>query len=66
MSAPDALVHTELDGVTYLVGHLWIRESRRGTFGATFQYADAWLEKGGRTVPQGTSGRSTTSSVSPT
>lgn len=45
MSAPDALVHTELDGVTYLVGHLWIRESRRGTFGATFQYADAWLEK---------------------
>ncbi len=45
MSAPDALVHTELDGITYLVGHLWIRESRRGTFGATFQYADAWLEK---------------------
>lgn len=45
MSAPDALVHTELDGVTYLVGHLWIRESRRGTFGATFQYADTWLEK---------------------
>ncbi len=45
VSAPDALVHTELDGVTYLVGHLWIRESRRGTFGATFQYADAWLEK---------------------
>lgn len=45
MSAPDALVHTELDGATYLVGHLWIRESRRGTFGATFQYADAWLER---------------------
>lgn len=45
MSAPDALVHTELDGVTYLVGHLWIRESRRGTFGATFQYAEAWLER---------------------
>lgn len=45
MSAPDALVHIELDGETYLVGHLWIRESRRGTFGATFQYADAWLEK---------------------
>lgn len=45
MSAPDALVHTEIEGVTYLVGHLWIRESRRGTFGATFQYLDAWLEK---------------------
>lgn len=45
MSAPDVLVHTELDGETYLVGHLWIRESRRGTFGATFQYADSWLEK---------------------
>lgn len=45
MSAPDALVHTELDGSTYLVGHLWIRETRRGTFGASFQYADAWLAK---------------------
>ncbi|MEX2610327.1 MAG: type II toxin-antitoxin system HipA family toxin [Gemmatimonadota bacterium] len=45
MSAPDALVHTELDGVTYEVGNLWIRGSRRGTFGATFQYLDAWLEK---------------------
>jgi serine/threonine-protein kinase HipA len=45
MSAPDALVHTELDGVTYPVGQLWIRENRRGTFGATFQYLDAWLER---------------------
>ena len=45
MSAPDALVHTELDGVTRRVGQLWIRESRRGTFGATFQYVDAWLER---------------------
>lgn len=45
MSAPDVLVHTELDGETYLVGHLWIRESRQGTFGATFQYGDSWLEK---------------------
>jgi len=45
MSAPDVLVHTELDGETYLVGHLWIRESRRGTFGAIFQYVDSWLEK---------------------
>jgi len=45
MSAPDVLVHTELDGVTYEVGNLWIRGSRRGTFGATFQYLDAWLEK---------------------
>lgn len=45
MSSPDVLVHTELDGETYLVGYLWIRENRRGTFGATFQYADLWLEK---------------------
>jgi len=45
MSAPDVLVHTELDGETYLVGHLWIRESRRGTFGATFQYADSWVQQ---------------------
>lgn len=45
MSAPDVVVHTELDGETYQVGHLWIRESRRGTFGATFQYADSWLEE---------------------
>jgi serine/threonine-protein kinase HipA len=45
MSAPDALVHTELDGNTCLVGQLWIRENRRGTFGATFQYVDTWLEK---------------------
>ncbi len=45
MSTPDALVHIELDGVTYPVGNLWIRGSRRGTFGATFQYLDAWLEK---------------------
>ena len=45
VSAPDALVHTELEGVTYPVGHLWIREGRRGAFGATFQYADVWLEK---------------------
>jgi serine/threonine-protein kinase HipA len=44
MSAPDVVVHIELDGDTHLVGHLWIRESRRGTFGATFQYADLWLE----------------------
>ena len=47
MSAPDVVVHTELDGDTHLVGHLWIRESRRGTFGATFQYADSWLEYNG-------------------
>lgn len=45
VTAPDALVHTELDGVTYPVGYLWIRESRRGTFGATFQYLDAWLDR---------------------
>jgi serine/threonine-protein kinase HipA len=45
MSAPDALVHIELDGATRLVGQLWIRESRRGTFGATFQYSDAWLAR---------------------
>jgi serine/threonine-protein kinase HipA len=44
MSAPDVLVHTEMDGEAHLVGYLWIRESRRGTFGATFQYADAWLD----------------------
>jgi serine/threonine-protein kinase HipA len=47
MSAPDVVVHTELDGDTHLVGHLWIRESRRGTFGATFQYADSWVEDKG-------------------
>jgi serine/threonine-protein kinase HipA len=45
MSAPDLFVHTELDGETHLVGHLWVRQSRRGTFGATFQYADSWLEE---------------------
>jgi serine/threonine-protein kinase HipA len=47
VSLPDVVVHTELDGDTHLVGHLWIRESRRGTFGATFQYADSWLENRG-------------------
>lgn len=47
MSLPDVLVHTELDGETHLVGHLWIRESRRGTSGATFQYVDSWLEHRG-------------------
>lgn len=47
MSAPDVVVHTELAGETRPVGHLWIRESRRGTFGATFEYADSWLEQGG-------------------
>jgi len=47
MSEPDVVVHTELDGVTHLVGRLWIRESRRGTYGATFQYADYWLEQSG-------------------
>ncbi|CAN5796330.1 HipA domain-containing protein [soil metagenome] len=45
MSAPDTLVHTELDGVTCPVGNLWIRGSRRGTFGATFEYLDSWLER---------------------
>ena len=47
MSAPDVVVHTEMAGETHLVGHLWIRESRRGTFGATFEYADSWLEQEG-------------------
>jgi serine/threonine-protein kinase HipA len=44
MSSPDVFVHIDLDGDTHLVGHLWIRESRRGTFGATFEYADSWRE----------------------
>jgi serine/threonine-protein kinase HipA len=42
MSVPDVVVYVELEGETHLVGNLWIRGSRRGAFGATFEYAESW------------------------
>jgi len=44
MSAPEVFVYTDLGSETYLVGFLWIKETRRGTTASTFQYADSWMD----------------------
>lgn len=46
MSAPDAIVHIDVDATTLPVGTLWTRETRRGTSSASFQYLQSWREHG--------------------
>lgn len=38
----DALVYVDLQGIPFLVGHLWAR-TRKGRESATFEYDRAWL-----------------------
>ncbi|MCJ7627034.1 MAG: type II toxin-antitoxin system HipA family toxin, partial [Longimicrobiales bacterium] len=44
MSAPEVFVYTDMGIESYLVGFLWIKETRRGTTASTFQYADSWMD----------------------
>ncbi|MEE4381030.1 MAG: type II toxin-antitoxin system HipA family toxin [Pseudomonadales bacterium] len=45
MSAADTVVHIDLNARTLPVGHLWTRETQRGTSSATFQYLQSWRER---------------------